>query len=408
MHRKPHYAWAICLGCTVSMFAILGVCVNTFSVVLPYIRTQNGFSHTQVSLLPTVRMIFYLLSVAVSTQVCRRISYRLCVTGSAVLSTLAMVLYAHARTIAVCYAASALVGVGYGLGSTVPTSILMTRWFHEKRGLALGICSAGSGLATVVLSPVLVSIVERRGLAACFLFQAALCFAGALIALLLLRDSPESCGLEPYGERQEIRTHVRSAHTLHPAHSRWPLIYLSLAFVGGAISVSFQFLMTLNTSVGFRAMDASLGMSVFGFALMAGKLLLGHVCDRYGTRRANTVFSALLFSGLALCILAPLRLVPVMLAGTLLFGLGAPFSTVGISLWAADFSDVSHLDRTMQLFQMFNGLGVLVLSVVPGVTADLTGSYVPAYVILAVLGLIGMTVIRRTYRSAARGEAEAS
>ena len=104
MHRKPHYAWAICLGCTVSMFAILGVCVNTFSVVLPYIRTQNGFSHTQVSLLPTVRMIFYLLSVAVSTQVCRRISYRLCVTGSAVLSTLAMVLYAHARTIAVCYA----------------------------------------------------------------------------------------------------------------------------------------------------------------------------------------------------------------------------------------------------------------------------------------------------------------
>ena len=82
----------------------------------------------------------------------------------------------------------------------------------------------------------------------------------------------------------------------------------------------------------------------------------------------------------------------------LLLGLGAPMSTVGLSLWAADFSGPARLDQTMQIFQLCAGLGTLALSVLPGAVADLTGSYVPAYAILLMLAGLSVVVIQRTYR----------
>ena len=406
MLQKPHRAWLVCFGCCAAMFAILGVGVNVFAVVLPYFRTEYGFTHTQVALFPTVRMCFYLVCVALSTQVCRKLTYRLCVSASVLLCGAAYLLYGWSRSLAGCYAACALVGVSYGLGSTVPTSLLLSRWFHARRGLAIGICSAGSGLATVALSPVLVGIIDRRGLQAGFVFLAAVCAVCALAAFATLRDSPEACSMKPYGEGTSMARHEASRHVLHPTHRRWAALYVCLALLCGAISVSFQFLMTLNTSQGFPAMDASLAMSVFGVALMAGKLLFGSVCDRVGSRRTNTLFGAVLLLGIVVCMSAPLHSRWLMLAGAVLLGLGAPMSTVGLSLWATDFSDLSHLDKTMQIFQFCSGIGTLALSVVPGAVADLTGSYLPAYGILLALAAVSLLVIQSTYRAGSQQEQE--
>ena len=37
--KRPHYAWAVCLGSALSMFAIIGLGVNIFSIYQPYIIT---------------------------------------------------------------------------------------------------------------------------------------------------------------------------------------------------------------------------------------------------------------------------------------------------------------------------------------------------------------------------------
>ena len=45
--RRPHYAWIICLGGALSLFAVMGMGINVFSVYQPYIIQLNGFSNAQ-------------------------------------------------------------------------------------------------------------------------------------------------------------------------------------------------------------------------------------------------------------------------------------------------------------------------------------------------------------------------
>ena len=144
-----------CAGCTLMLFVTCGLAFNVFSAAQPYILTQNGFTNTQTSLITTVRSAAYLLGTFAIGRYYRRLGYRAGCALAAVLACVSFLLFAAAKSLAAYYFAGAVAGVSYALGSMVPASILMRRWFRAHSGLAIGICSAGTGLATVVFSPLL-------------------------------------------------------------------------------------------------------------------------------------------------------------------------------------------------------------------------------------------------------------
>ena len=86
-----------------------------------------------------------------------------------------------------------LAGVSYGLGAMLPASILMLRWFSSRRGTAIGICAAGTGISAVVFSPILSALIERFSLRVCFYFEALVSLLAAGLVFLLIRESPEAC-----------------------------------------------------------------------------------------------------------------------------------------------------------------------------------------------------------------------
>jgi hypothetical protein len=59
---KAHYSWIIYLGCLLLHSCACGLIASTFSVYLPYIKTEFGFSDTQTSLINTVRFLSSMLS----------------------------------------------------------------------------------------------------------------------------------------------------------------------------------------------------------------------------------------------------------------------------------------------------------------------------------------------------------
>lgn len=82
-----------------------------------------------------------------------------------------------------------------------------------------------------------------------------------------------------------------------------------------------------------------------------------------------------------------------------MFGIGAPLTTVGLSVWAADFSCVERRAQSVQRFQLCYAIGGLAFSfIMPGMVADLTGSYAPAYVIFALFGVFSILTVQSTYR----------
>lgn len=97
----------------------------------------------------------------------------------------------------VCHGA-VLLGLGYTFGGMVVISSLLTNWFISKKAFAVSVCSAGSGLAPVIMAPVLTRLIEASGLKATFLFVAGSTVIAAVILWITVKNVPEEIGLSPY------------------------------------------------------------------------------------------------------------------------------------------------------------------------------------------------------------------
>ena len=398
MQKNLKFASLTCAGCTGMLLVTSGIVMNVFSAAQPYILAQNGFTNTQTSLIITVRSAVYLLCMLLIERYYARMGYR---TGCALACMLAagsFVLFAEARSLAAYYLAGAAAGISCGLGSMVPVSILMARWFHAHRGLALGICASGTGLATVVFSPILTRLIETAGLNRAFYVTAVFCAVMGAAVFAMIRSEPAACGLVPYGQAREMAARRGAMREVQLTKARWAAVLLAVLLVSGVCSTGFTHIMVLYVTAGMDTMHAAAALSVCGLALMAGKCVLGELCDRLGSYRANYLLFGVLLAGCGLCVLAPMKSILCMYLAAVLVGFGASLNTVGISMWAADLSEPERYARTMRLFQSAYGIGGILVSFIPGILADAAGGYSPAYGLFGGLMLGCLIVIQSAYR----------
>ena len=190
------------------LFVNMGMISTAFSAHFPYIREIKDFTNTQVYLITTVRSIFAMLVMSSADRFCRFFEIRRGSMITFATAALGFGIMAFTPNPRLYYLSAALFGIAYGLGGMIPVSILLKRWYPEGSGIAIGIAAAGSGIAGMVIPPLVTFIVERFGLTACFAAE------GALILLLLvplaafMKDKPE--GGEPAKDSGQDDEVIRS------------------------------------------------------------------------------------------------------------------------------------------------------------------------------------------------------
>ena len=255
--KNIHRAWAVCLGCTLALLVCGGLCINAFSV-------------TQTSMITTACSVTFLLCMFVVNAYYEKLGYRAGLTLAVLPGVGSFVLFAEARTIPGYYLAGMLAGVSYGLGAMLQASILMLRWFSSRRGTAIGICAAGTGISAVVFSPILSALIERFSLRVCFYFEALVSLLAAGLVFLLIRESPEACGLAPYGTREEASSSEKQKLSIHPSRLRWAMLYLGVILIGSIASPGFAHMMILFTSSGFSGAQAAFSFMPGAIAALTG------------------------------------------------------------------------------------------------------------------------------------------
>jgi predicted MFS family arabinose efflux permease len=76
---------------------------------------------------------------------------------------------------------------------------IANRWFHRRRGLVMGVLTAGSATGQLIFLPVVAHLAETVGWRAASLVVAAAALAVVPVAWLVIRDRPEDSGALPYG-----------------------------------------------------------------------------------------------------------------------------------------------------------------------------------------------------------------
>lgn len=398
--KKIHYAWVICACCTALMFCTSGLSVSAFTVYPPYIMEHNGFSNVEVSMLPTLRNLFSVLAKMIVAGFYARIGLRRGITLAGILSVCGFALYAFGSgNVVMYYAAAALTGLSNGLGAMIPVSILINKWFRSRRTLALSICASGTALATFACPTLATWAIEKWGLPVAFGGEAVVILLCIVVISLLIRNTPEEKGTGIYDTGED--TSVRKAAAYGTALS--PFFYglmLLACFLVGGITLAIPSYNTLYyREVGFDSGSIAMVLTFSGVTLLLGKWIYGFCNDRLGSYRSNFLFTGAIIVGAALgCMLTRERLALLMVSNALLT-IGFALATVGISVWASNLSDETTYVKTLRNFQLSYTIGGLAFSSLPGILADLTGSYYPSRVLSVCMACLIMLCVQSSYRS---------
>ena len=406
------YRRVICVCGILMVFLNMGMMSTAFSVYFPYLREIRGFSNTQIALLPTIRYLSSLFVMAFSDRYYRKMDIRKGVAFTFVNSVCAYLLFAFASALPVYYLASLMFGISYGLGAMIPASILIRRWYPFDSGLPMGFAAAGSGFAITLLPQIARRTVDSYGLTGSFLTVAAIIAALALPTVLMIRNYPgEETGAAGVPGSPAASTASGASGKASCAGqadeddavrtaTRFQLLMLTIAMLmNGVVGLTASQSKSLlyRTTNHEMALVSSL-ISFGGFILIFAKMLYGKMADRFGGRFTTILFVSLVTFSIFIMTFsqdAPdwyLYLVEV------LYSIGAPISTVGISVLAAEFSTQAQYVRVLKNAQFTYTLGGLLSSVVPGIIADLTGSYIPAYRLIMCCGLVFIAAVVLMYR----------
>ena len=402
--HRVHYAWIICLGGTLMLFTSIGLGVNLYSAFQPYVLEYGGLSNTQGAWIITVRSLFVFLGMTTANAVINHLGLRRGCTLSLVMLSLSSFLFGAVRQFPLYCLAAALIGLSYSWAGMIPASLLVSRWFHDRQALALGIISAGTGLATIVAPVPFTYLTERFSLRLSFWTEGGIMLFFAALFWLLVRDDPSEKGLSPYrsaGNEGKPSQPRIAPHGLTPL--RWAFVLAGAFCVGAATSLAISNFGVLYTTAGYSSAVVAQLISVMGLCMMLGKIAYGQIVDRLGGRLSNYLLYALVLTGFALCCLANTGSVLIAFAAMILSGLGLPLSVVSPPIWARDLCGDADYPKGLKWIQSFYALGIVLLGPVPGAAADRTGSYIPAYVLFFLMLLLSLFLLGWVYEKTGAG-----
>lgn len=198
------------------------------------------------------------------------------------------------QTIAGFYILAPFLGLGFAACSAVPCSMMITNWFEEKRGLAMGIIFAGSNVGGALYSQLASRVIIASGWRSAYL-ACGIAMAVTMLpcALLIARRSPADKGLLPYGAVEEKLDSSRAdagriEHGVTMSKAiKLPVFWLLAVatFLTSTLSlgVSTQYVAHLSDA-GFSAAAAGNIATAFMLTTMVAKILSGSVFDKVGMK----------------------------------------------------------------------------------------------------------------------------
>jgi len=274
-----------------------------FGVFFKPLLTEFGWSRAVTSGAFSLIMIVYGLSSILLGGLSDRYGPRITILCGGFLVGLGIFLSYWIHSVWQLYLFYGLImGIGMG-GSYVPVMGIVSRWFGQRRGLALGIVVAGIGLGTLVMSPLSQFLISQWGWRKAYGIIGIIDWVIILSAAGLLAGDPREKGKLPYG--QVIGDENLGSEDL--VKKQWMDPVVSLSFSQAERTSSFWVFLVINflwylnlymvlvhlvayaTDEGIPAIEAANSLALLGGCSIFGKIAMGRLSDRIGGKSAIAI-----------------------------------------------------------------------------------------------------------------------
>lgn len=270
--------------------------------------------------------------------------------------------------------------LGYVCGGPLPNQVLLSRWFEESRGKAMGFAYLGIGIGGAIVPLLSHWLTEQFG------WRGALRVVGILIVVLALpltlfvKESPEE---KP---PKKSKAHLAPVGAVFRSRAFYLLALGSMCSIGAVGGANQHLKLFLSRDQNYPQADAAKIISlVLAFSII-GRLLMGWLSDHLAKK-----YVMLLIYGLV-CVAIPLLFFASQSGATYLFaaifGLGLGGEYLIIPLMAAELFGVQVMGRLMGVILTADGVAEALSPLLVGYLRDTNGNYHIGF-----LALIGMAVI---------------
>ena len=350
---RPFRGPWIIAGCFLTFGVASGFPYYNISFFFDYFRNDHGWTQQAITLGAPIAV---LLTIWAGPVIVPRWSPRWLIVIGTGLTFLAFQWFARlGGSPAEYYAAWCVYMLGYFLSGPIPHQIILSQWYKKRRGRAMGIAYVGGALLGALgnlLNPWLVTFIP---------YQQALQISGFVlllawpVAIFVLRDRPEDVGQtpdgEPVDETAEPPIPLQPYGVLLRQRSFWLLLVGSAASIGSIATVNFLMKFVFEEQ-GFvdqaeRNQIWSTASSTALMAAIAGRLMVGHLADRWPRRPLMLAIYAIVAIAIPMLFLVtPSQPGFVYLFGIVFgFAMGADYML--IPLMAADLFGLRSLGRAM-------------------------------------------------------------
>jgi MFS family permease len=281
--RRPFYGWVI----VIAAIGIVGVASGTLSSLAVFLKPMQdsmGWTRADISGVALWMWTTYGIGALLWGMLSDRWGARRVVLLGGVLLGLGLVMASRIGTLWQLYVVfGGLVGLATGAFYT-PLTTMTTRWFTVRRGLAVALVSAGTGVGTFMIAPF------TRWLITTWDWRVAMLALGDVVWLviiplaLLVRNAPVVAGAAadrsvPLGE-------------IWRSPQFW-LIALTHFACCVAHSGPIFHMVTHAMDHGVPGMTAATILGVSGLASLVGRVISGIVADRWGAKQTLVVMLSL-------------------------------------------------------------------------------------------------------------------
>jgi len=402
--KRPFYGWIIVIIGAVTQF-FQGIASQGFATYLGPLQTEFGWNKATLAGPRSVTQVEGAITGPLEGWLVDKFGPRKVVNAGIFIMGLGFILFGITHSLWMYYVSSIVIALGTGLEGLLVMSVTVNNWFRRKRTIAQSLMSLGYSFAGVVGVATLVFVQSRWDWRPSAIGTGLLIWAVGFPVAALLRNSPESVGTLPDGDKRSLlpASGADSAvaafeteydFTLAQAIRTRSFWLLATAWaIGnlGLFGVQIHLFLHLEQGVGLSRTTAALVWTVASLSNIPARLVGGIFGDRFPKNVVLAISMA--FMAVAIYLVAIAESAQMAFAYAVLFGIGWGMRTPIVNAVQGEYYGRKSQGIIRGWLQTLSTPISIAAPVLAGYLADLQGTYRPVFIGMALINLLGAALV---------------
>ena len=267
--------------------------------------------------------------------------------------------------------------VGNGTAQLAYSRAVLT-WFEQRRGLALAVVLTGSGTGSIILPIIAQHMITTHGWRASYLMLGAIALVGFPLTALLVRNRKIAETDATHTEKAVSISGVLKTRTF------W-IIALPVTLFAFSLNSTIAHLAALLSGRSISPASAALALSMLGISGIVGRLITGHMLDRFFAPYVSV--GVLVIAGAGVVTIAYATTAGAGIFGAFLMGCGSGSEADVVPYLIARYFGRGRFSTLYGLSWTAYAVGAAVGPVLMGHAFDKAGAYVPGTILLFAMPL---------------------